>query len=164
MEELPTHGGSLRIYARTRGGLPRRPWESGWGSCGKGTGAGFDRMERYRSFGEKVRAAKRSILDFMVRASGRKSIAGYGAPAREHRPELLHGIRTDFIDYTVDRSPYKQNRYLPGSRIPICAPERGAGDEARLLLILPWNLKEEVMEQMACIREWGAGSSRSSPR
>ncbi|MCC6345745.1 MAG: methyltransferase domain-containing protein [Nitrospirales bacterium] len=156
VEELPTHGGSLRIYARHAEDTSKPVGERVKELQEKERKAGFDGMECYRSFGEKVRAAKRSILDFMVRAKREgKSIAGYGAPAKGNTVLNYCGIRTDFIDYTVDRNPYKQNHYLPGSRIPICPPERVRETKPDYLLILPWNLKEEVMEQMACIREWG---------
>ncbi|MBZ0154773.1 MAG: class I SAM-dependent methyltransferase [Alphaproteobacteria bacterium] len=156
VEELPTHGGSLRIYARHAEDATKPVGERVEELRERERGAGFDRMECYRSFGEKVREAKRAILDFMVRAKrDGKTIAGYGAPAKGNTILNYCGIRTDFIDYTVDRSPYKQNHYLPGSRIPIYHPERVRETRPDYLLILPWNLKDEVMEQMAHIREWG---------
>jgi hypothetical protein len=87
--------------------------------------------------------------------SGGKRIVGYGAPAKGNTLLNYCGIRTDFLDYTVDRSPYKQNCYLPGSHIPITHPDRIRGDRPDYILILPWNIKEEIMEQMGYIREWG---------
>jgi SAM-dependent methyltransferase len=155
VDELPTHGGSLRIYARHAAGarpvtqhvadLARREEESG-----------FCCMRAYQAFGPKVAATKRKLLSFLIEAKNRgKSVAGYGAPGKGNTLLNYCGIRTDFIDYTVDRNPVKAGNYLPGSRIPICHPDRIRETRPDYLLILPWNLKDEIMKQNAYIREWG---------
>ena len=117
---------------------------------------GFGSLTPYLSFGEKVKDTKRKILNFMIDTKHRgKSIASYGAPAKGNTLLNYCGIRSDFIDYTVDRSPHKQNCYLPGVRIPIYAPDKIKETKPDYLVILPWNLKDEIMEQMSIIREWG---------
>lgn len=156
VEELPTHGGSLRIYGRhfedsTKPVSSRvnalKASEAAWG---------VTNLERYQAFGEKVKATKRGILQFLVEAKQRgKSVAGYGAPGKGNTLLNYCGIRTDFLDYTVDRSPYKQGKFTPGTRIPICAPEKIKETKPDYLFILPWNLKDEVIAQNAFIREWG---------
>jgi hypothetical protein len=118
--------------------------------------AGFTRLEHYVSFGERVKETKRRILDFLIEAKrAGKSVAGYGAPAKANTLLNYCGIRMDFIDYTVDRSPHKQGQFMPGTRIPIYGPEKIKETRPDYLVILPWNLKDEVMEQMAHIRDWG---------
>ncbi|MBK8161671.1 MAG: methyltransferase domain-containing protein [Gammaproteobacteria bacterium] len=154
--QLPTHGGSLRIYAchSGNGNLPQtaavealRRQEQGYG---------LDRMETYTAFGEQVRETKRKLLEFLIRAKrDGKRIVGYGAPAQGSTLLNYCGIRTDFLDYTVDISPHKQGLYLPGTRIPIFAPDKISETRPDYVLILPWNLREEVMNQMAQIRMWG---------
>jgi hypothetical protein len=110
----------------------------------------------YRSYGSRVKEKKREILEFLIRMKREgKTIAGYGAPAKGNTLLNYCGVRTDFIEYTVDRNPHKQECYLPGSHIPIFSPEQVQETRPDLLLILPWNLKEEIMEQMGYIREWG---------
>jgi hypothetical protein len=154
VEELATHGGSLRIYAR----------HSGDGSVGERVAellareeaAGLGGLDAYRSFGGRVERLKRGFLRFLIQAREEgKSIVGYGAPAKGNTLLNYCGVRTDFLDYTVDRSPHKQGRYLPGTRIPILSPDRIRETRPDYVLILPWNLKEEVMEQMADVRSWG---------
>ncbi len=118
--------------------------------------AGMTKMEYYLSFGEIVKETKRKILEFLIKAKAEgKSIAGYGAPAKGNTLLNYCGVRTDFIDYTLDRSPHKQGQYLPGTHIPIYHPDKVREDKPDYLVILPWNLKEEIMEQMSYIREWG---------
>lgn len=155
VEELATHGGSLRIHAtHSPGAMPvsgrvhemRRLEEN----------RGYADIGFYRGFGEKVKRAKREILAFLVKAKNEgKTIAGYGAPAKGNTLLNYCGIKTDFIDYTVDRNPRKQNKFLPGSRIPVEAPERIRHTRPDYLFILPWNLKDEIIRQMSFIREWG---------
>jgi len=156
VEELNSHGGSLRIYARHQ--------EDDSKPVGKRVGelkareqaAGLAKMESYLSFGEKVKETKRKILEFFIKAKREgKAITGYGAPAKGNTLLNYCGIRTDFIEYTVDRSPHKQGHYLPGTHIPICHPEKLKETQPDYVVILPWNLKEEIMEQMAHIRSWG---------
>jgi SAM-dependent methyltransferase len=156
VEELTTHGGSLRIYARhaENGALPvaaavdalrRRELDSG-----------VTRLETYASFAEHVRETKRGLLEFLIRAKrAGKRLAGYGAPGKGNTLLNYCGIRTDFLDYTVDRSPYKQGKFTPGTRIPIFHPDKIAQTRPDYVFILPWNLKDEVMRQMAHVRDWG---------
>jgi hypothetical protein len=117
---------------------------------------GLDRIETYARFNEQVRATKRALLEFLVAAKNDgKTVVGYGAPAKGNTLLNYCGVRTDFLDYTVDRSPHKQGLFLPGTHIPIFAPERIAETKPDYVLILPWNLRDEIVAQMAHIREWG---------
>jgi SAM-dependent methyltransferase len=157
VEEIPTHGGSLRIYGRHQED-ETRPVTDAVGKMRRQEEAfGIDRLDCYSTFEEKVKETKRKILEFMiaVKRSG-KSVVGYGAPGKGNTLLNYCGIRTDFIDYTVDRNPYKQGKFLPGTRIPIHPPERIQKTKPDFLFILPWNFKEEIMEQMAHVRKWGA--------
>jgi hypothetical protein len=118
--------------------------------------AGFNKLERYASFTDQVHETKRRLLDFLIAARRQgKSVVGYGAPGKGNTLLNYCGIRTDFLDYTVDRNPYKHGKYTPGTHIPIHPPERIAETRPDFVLILPWNLKDEIMEQMAGIRAWG---------
>jgi hypothetical protein len=118
--------------------------------------AGHFDLNYYRSFDEQVRESKRSILEFFINARrAGKRVAGYGAPGKGNTLLNYCGIRTDFLDYTVDRSPHKQGNFLPGTRIPIHGPDKVRETKPDYLFILPWNLKDEIMKQMSCIREWG---------
>ncbi len=155
VEELPTHGGSLRIFGRHA--EDNRPvTERAKELTARELAKGVDKMESYSSFGEQVRQTKRKLLDFMIKAKNEgKTIVGYGAPGKGNTLLNYCGIREDFVKYTVDRSPYKQGRYTPGTRIPILSPDEIRQTKPDYLLILPWNLKDEVMRQMAYIREWG---------
>jgi hypothetical protein len=118
--------------------------------------AGLDRIETYSAFSEQVKETKRRLLEFLIRAKRSGSrIAGYGAPGKGNTLLNYCGIRTDFLDFTVDRNPYKQGRFTPGTRIPIYAPEKLREAKPDYVLILPWNLKDEIMEQESQIREWG---------
>jgi C-methyltransferase-like protein len=119
--------------------------------------AGFGRLETYTSFSEQVHQAKRRLLEFLIGARRQgKRIAGYGAPGKGNTLLNYCGIRTDFLEYTVDRNPYKQGKFLPGTHIPIFAPQRISETRPDYVLILPWNLKDEIMEQLSHIRSWGA--------
>jgi SAM-dependent methyltransferase len=156
VEELPTHGGSLRIYARHNEDDSKPISERVSGLKNREEAAGMTKMEYYLSFGEKVKETKRNILDFLIKAKREgKSIVGYGAPAKGNTLLNYCGVRTDFIEYTLDRSPHKQGQYLPGTHIPIYHPDKIKETKPDYLVILPWNLKEEIMEQMSYIREWG---------
>ena len=156
VEELPTHGGSLRIYARHSDDETKPVGKRVAELKSREDTAGMTKMEYYLSFGEKVKETKRKILEFLIKAKAEgKSIAGYGAPAKGNTLLNYCGVRTDFIDYTLDRSPHKQGQYLPGTHIPIYHPDKVREDKPDYLVILPWNLKEEIMEQMSYIREWG---------
>ena len=121
---------------------------------------GITKLERYQAFGHKVEATKRSILRFLIETKDKgKTIAGYGAPGKGNTLLNYCGIRSDFLDYTVDRSSYKQGKFTPGARIPIYPPEQIRETKPEFLFILPWNLKEEIMTQNAFIREWGGNLS-----
>ena len=113
-------------------------------------------MDAYAAFDEKVRATKRNLLRFLIKAKRqKKSIVGYGAAAKGNTLLNYCGIRGDFVDYVVDRSPHKQGRFLPGTHLPILSPDKIFQTKPDYLLILPWNLQNEVVEQMKGIREWG---------
>lgn len=120
------------------------------------TRAGLDTIEGYITFAKQVRETKFALLDFLLSAAAQgKKVAGYGAPGKS--ATLLHycGIGKDLIEYTVDRSPYKQGRFLPGSHIPIHHPDHIRNTKPDYVVILPWNLKDEIMEQLQYIRDWG---------
>jgi SAM-dependent methyltransferase len=156
VDELPTHGGSLRIYGRhvDNAQRPVRPAVAQLRE--RERAAGFSDLAHYASFGERVKETKRKLLDFLISAKrAGKSVAGYGAPGKGNTLLNYCGIRTDFVDYTVDRSPHKQGNFLPGTRIPILHPDKIRETRPDYLLILPWNLRGEIMSQMAHIREWG---------
>jgi SAM-dependent methyltransferase len=156
VEELPTHGGSLRIYARHDADTSKPVGERVAELRAREAAAGLSRLETYCSFDERVRRVKRGLLRFLIQAREEgRSIAGYGAPAKGNTLLNYCGVRTDFLDFTVDRSPHKQGRFLPGTRIPIHGPDRLREARPDYVLILPWNLKEEIMEQMADVRSWG---------
>lgn len=156
VEEIPTHGGSLRIYACHRENAQQKIGDRVDALLRKEASAGFDTLAHHLSFEPKIRAIKRDILEFLIQSKREgKSVVGYGAPAKGNTLLNYCGIRTDFIDYTVDRSPHKQNHYLPGTRIPIHHPDKIKETRPDFLVILPWNLKEEIMGQMAHIRSWG---------
>jgi hypothetical protein len=156
VEELPTHGGSLRIFGRHVEANTPPISERVLALRQKEREAGLDHLETYLDFGEKVKETKRKLLNFLLRARNRgKSIVAYGAPAKGNTLLNYCGVGRDLIDYTVDRSPHKQGMFLPGTRIPILHPDTIFESKPDYLLILPWNLKEEIMGQMRCIREWG---------
>jgi hypothetical protein len=156
VEELWTHGGSLRIYAQHAEGGSRTIEPRVGELLVREKAAGLDRLDRYSDFTQQVAETKRKLLEFLitVKREGR-SIAGYGAPGKGNTLLNYCGIRTDFLDYTVDRNPYKHGRFLPGTHIPIFHPEKIKETRPDYLLILPWNLKDEIMRQMAEIRAWG---------
>lgn len=156
VEELSTHGGSLRIYARHNDDISKAVSKRVTELRTKEEAKGYTSLKHYFSFAEKVKETKLSILDFMVTTKREgKSIVGYGAAAKGNTLLNYCGIRTDFLDYTVDRSPHKQGHFLPGTHIPICHPDKIKETRPDYLLILPWNIKDEIMEQMAHIRDWG---------
>lgn len=156
VQQLPTHGGSLRIFARRKEDT-HIAIEPAVASLRKvELDAGYQKLETYTSFGRRVEGIKFDLLTFLINARREnKIIAGYGAPAKGNCLLTYCGIRTDLVAYTVDRNPVKQGRYLPGVRIPICAPEKIAETRPDYVLILPWNLKNEIIAQMSHIRSWG---------
>ena len=156
VEEQPTHGGSLRIFVRHSEAADRPVSQVVNDLKAREIEVGLDKLSGYAAFSEKVRETKRKLLEFLIKAKRQgKTIAGYGAPGKGNTLLNYCGIRTDFIDFTVDRNPYKQGHFLPGSRIPILAPEAIQERKPDYLLILPWNLRKEITGQMAYIREWG---------
>lgn len=156
VEEIPTHGGSLRIYARHRNDNSSAITNNIRDLLKKEEIAGIFDLNTYYNFSEKVKITKRKLLQFLVQAKNEeKKIVGYGAPAKGNTLLNYCGIRNDFLDYTVDRSPHKQNKYLPGTHIPIKNPDMIREDKPDYVLILPWNIEDEIMEQMSYIREWG---------
>ncbi len=155
VEELPTHGGSIRIYARHRGAV---------GPIGHAIGdmrareraAGLEDVATFRGLAERVKTVKRGLLSFLIEAKfAGKRIAAYGAAAKGNTLLNYCGIRGDFVDYVVDLSPHKQGLFLPGTHIPIHHPDHVAETRPDYLLILPWNLKDEIIAQMAHVRSWG---------
>jgi len=156
VEELSTHGGSLRIYAKYQNDNTKSISDRVQKMLDKEIGLGFSDIKHYLTFNDQVRAVKRDILDFLIKAKREgKTIVGYGAPAKGNTLLNYCGIRSDFIDYTVDRSLHKQGLYLPGTHIFIDSPERICETKPDYVVILPWNIKEEIMQQMSFIREWG---------
>ncbi|MCA1993440.1 MAG: class I SAM-dependent methyltransferase [Coleofasciculus sp. S288] len=156
VEELPTHGGSLRIYGRHAEDTSKPVTERVTELKAREEAAGFTRLEHYFTFGQKVKETKRKLLNFLITAKrDGKTIVGYGAPGKGNTLLNYCGIRTDFVDYTVDRSPYKQGKFLPGTHLPILHPDEIQKTKPDYLLILPWNLKDEIMKQMSYIRDWG---------
>lgn len=156
VEELPTHGGSLRVYACRTESQRHRIERSLCNVLEEEKIAGLDRADGYAQFGKQVRQTKFALVEFLLSAAREgKSVAGYGAPGKS--ATLLHycGIGKDLIEYTVDRSPHKQGRYLPGSHIPIYHPDKIAETKPDYVVILPWNLKDEIMQQLHFIRDWG---------
>lgn len=156
VEELPTHGGSLRIYGKHDNDTTKPISLRVLQMKQRESGQGYTKVEYYLSYGEKVKETKRKILEFLINAKNQgKSIVGYGAPAKATTLLNYCGIGTDFIDYTVDRSPYKQGRLLPGVHIPIYSPEKIMETKPDYIFVLPWNIKDEIIKQMSAIKEWG---------
>jgi hypothetical protein len=157
VEQLPTHGGSLRLFVRHTRDDGEPISERLLQLRAEEAAAGLDDLGTYLTFSASVVEVKHRLLDFLidVRRAG-KSVAGYGAPGKGNTLLNYCGIRTDFLDYTVDRNPYKQGRFLPGTHIPILSPERIAETQPDYIVILPWNLKDEIIGQLAYVRTWGA--------
>ncbi|MES1240976.1 MAG: class I SAM-dependent methyltransferase [Acidobacteriota bacterium] len=156
VQELPTHGGSLRIFVRHAGDDSKPVHPRVADLLARERIAGLGSLDAYRSFAERVQKVKRGLLRFLIQAKEEgKVVAGYGAPAKGNTLLNYCGVRTDLLDYTVDLSPHKQGRYLPGTRIPIFPPDRIRETRPDYVLILPWNLKEEITSQMADVRSWG---------
>jgi 2-polyprenyl-3-methyl-5-hydroxy-6-metoxy-1,4-benzoquinol methylase len=154
VERLPTHGGSLRVWVDA---AAARPQESSVAEVSEAErAAGLDRMETYPAFGVRVEEAKRRLLEFLIEAKDAGAhIAGYGAAAKGTTLLNYCGVRGDFIDYIVDANPHKQGRFLPGCHIPVRHPSLVAETRPDYLLILPWNLRAEIEQQMSHIRTWG---------
>jgi hypothetical protein len=156
VEELPTHGGSLRIYVRHAPDATKPVTDRVHDLLRRERGFGLDRRETYRDFAAQVRNVKRALLEFLIQARGAgKSVVGYGAPGKGNTLLNYCGIRGDFLDFTVDRNPYKQGKYTPGTHIPILHPDAIKERRPDYVLILPWNLEREITEQLGLIRGWG---------
>lgn len=156
VELLPTHGGSLRIYACHDGNSEQRNTPALDAVLRQEAAAGLHSLAAYQAFSGRVKQCKRELLRFLIdlKENG-KCIVGYGAPAKGNTLLNYCGVREDLLDYTVDLSPHKQGKYLPGVHIPVFAPERIFETRPDLLLILPWNLQAEIAKQMAAVRSWG---------
>jgi SAM-dependent methyltransferase len=156
VEELPSHGGSLRVYLQRSGG----PWPIGESVArvlAEEERGGYARVDGYRGFGPRVVEVKWQLLELLIslRRAG-KEVIGYGAPGKGNTLLNYCGIRADLLDYTVDRNPHKHGKFLPGTHIPIHSPERIAESRPDAILILPWNLRREIAAQLAYARDWGA--------
>jgi 2-polyprenyl-3-methyl-5-hydroxy-6-metoxy-1,4-benzoquinol methylase len=156
VEEIPTHGGSLRIYARHSQDTSKAIGDRVTELRATEEQAGFTRLDHYFAFADNVKETKRKVLEFLIATKRqRKSIVGYGAPGKGNTLLNYCGVRTDFLDYTVDRNPYKQGKYTPGTHIPIFHPDKISETKPDYIFILPWNLRNEIMHQLAYVREWG---------
>lgn len=155
VEEIPTHGGSLRVFfSHQDGNFPREARVDSL--LARELNAGLDKIETYTAFSEAVRQTKRNLLSFLIRLKEmRKSICAYGAPGKGNTLLNYCGIGTDFIDFAVDRNPYKHGRLTPGMHIPIRPVSEIQRIKPDYVLILPWNLKTEIVAQMNDIRNWG---------
>jgi hypothetical protein len=156
VESLPTHGGSIRLYVCHDEDPTRVTGPAVKTLLKQEMAAGLAALATYTAFEERVKATKRKLLEFLITAKENgKTVAGYGAPGKGNTLLNYCGIRSDFIDYTVDRNPYKQGKFLPGTHIAIYPPDQLQRTRPDYVLILPWNLKDEIMRQIAYIREWG---------
>ncbi len=152
VELLPTHGGSIRLWARPGGEPSARVHEL----LQKEREQGLHSDEGYEAFAERVAKVRRDLLKFLIAAADEgKTVVGYGAPGKGNTLLNHCGIRSDLLAYTVDRNPYKHGRFTPGTRIPILPPERIAEDRPDYVLVLPWNLRDELSEQLAYVNAWG---------
>jgi len=164
VEELPTHGGSLRIYGAHAEDQQKPETDAARELRERERAGGYEQLDIYLGYGRRVEQDKRQILGFMIALKEEGlSVVGYGAPAKGNTMLNYCGIRRDFIDYTVDLNPHKQGHFLPGSHIPIRSPEQIREDKPDVVLILPWNLKDEIVEQLGFIREWGGRFAVRTP-
>jgi SAM-dependent methyltransferase len=165
VEELPTHGGSLRIFARHPEHEAQAVTERVEALLSREEAGGLGKLSHYLSFAPRVEATKRKLLRFLLEAKDQgKAVVGYAAAAKGNTLLNYCGIRTDMLDYVVDRSPHKQGRWLPGTHVPITGPERILETKPDYVLILAWNLKNEIMEDLRFIREWGGRFAFPIPR
>jgi SAM-dependent methyltransferase len=156
VDELPTHGGSLRIYARHAEDDSKPVTDAAHELAERERAAGFNRVETYLGYSERVQCDKWELLELLIgeRRQGRRIVA-YGAAAKGNTLLNYCGIGTDLIEYTCDLNPHKQGRYLPGTHIPIRPPEAIRETKPELVFILPWNLKDEIVKQLSFVHEWG---------
>jgi SAM-dependent methyltransferase len=164
VQELPTHGGSLRIYGAHADDPEKPESDAARELAERERQAGYERLDTYLGYGRRVEADKRQILSFLIglKQQGLR-VVGYGAPAKGNTLLNYCGLRQDFIDYTCDLNPHKQGHFLPGSHIPIRSPEAILKDKPDVVLIMPWNLKDEIVEQLSFIREWGGRFAARTP-
>ncbi|MFF9555694.1 class I SAM-dependent methyltransferase [Streptomyces albus] len=177
VELLPTHGGSIRLWARpveaavepsdgtspAAGALPRRTRGEAPGARERVAGvldrekaAGLQELSGYTEFSARVAKVRRDLLRFLIEAAERgETVVGYGAPGKGNTLLNHCGIRPDLLPYTVDRNPYKHGRFTPGTRIPVLPPEQISADRPDYVLVLPWNLRAELVEQLSFVHEWG---------
>jgi SAM-dependent methyltransferase len=164
VEELPTHGGSLRVYGCHEDDAQKPDTDRAMRLCEREREAGYERLDTYLDYNACVAADKRQILEFLIDAKNAGlRMVGYGAPAKGNTLLNYCGVRCDFLDYTVDLNPYKQGRFLPGSHIPILPPSAIREDHPDTVLIMPWNLREEIVEQLSFIRDWGGRLAVRTP-
>jgi SAM-dependent methyltransferase len=157
VDEIPTHGGSIRIYLRHLQDSSKAVSQAVVDLRKREVSKGLTHMDTYAHFAEQVQESKRALLELLIRLRReRKRVAGYGAPGKGNTLLNYCGIRTDFVEFTVDRNPYKHGRFLPGTHIPIYPVAQLARRRPDYILILPWNLRDEIVEQLAYAREWGA--------
>ncbi|MBF0154182.1 MAG: methyltransferase domain-containing protein [Magnetococcales bacterium] len=156
VDELPTHGGSLRIHASHREDASKTVSVAVTELAQRERSLGYDRIETYGAFQKQVERIRDDLVKFLheARMAGR-TVVGYGAPAKGNTLLNYCGVTPESIPFTVDRNPHKQGLYLPGTRIPIRAPEAITEARPDYILILPWNLQEEIIAQLAQVREWG---------
>ena len=155
VEELWTHGGSLRVFAQHAGG-PHDTRDSVAALLAREDAEGLRSAERYARFAEDVKESKRALLELLIRLRREgKQVVGYGAPGKANTLLNYCGIRTDLLDYTVDRNPYKHGHFTPGTHIPIHPPERIAETRPDYVVVLPWNLMDEIAAQLSYVQEWG---------
>ncbi|WP_371781288.1 methyltransferase domain-containing protein [Streptosporangium subroseum] len=155
VETLPTHGGSIRLWARPAE-VAGEPGERVAELLAAEKAAGLHELSGYAEFRERVARVRRDLLKFLVGAAEEgKTVVGYGAPGKGNTLLNHCGVRADLLSYTVDRNPYKHGRFTPGARIPILPPERIAEDKPDYVLVLPWNLREELIGQLSFIHAWG---------
>jgi SAM-dependent methyltransferase len=164
VEELPTHGGSLRIYGAHAEDAEKPESAAARELRERERAAGYEQLDTYLGYGRRVERDKRQILRFLIELKEQElRIVGYGAPAKGNTLLNYCGVRREFIDYTCDLNPHKQGHFLPGSHIPIRTPEQIRADRPDVVLILPWNLKDEIIEQLGFIREWGGRFAARTP-
>jgi hypothetical protein len=156
VDRLPTHGGSLRLHACHAEDATRQRTARFQAVAGEERRFGLAELVTYQGFADGVAEVKCQVLEFLIAARrAGKLVVGYGAPAKGNTLLNYCGVGPELIRFTVDRSPHKQGRYLPGVQIPIHAPERIFETRPDYIFILPWNLRDEIVGQMAAVRDWG---------
>jgi SAM-dependent methyltransferase len=164
VEELATHGGSLRIFGAHAEDQAKPESEAVRELCDRERAAGYEQLETYLGYGRRVESDKRQILSLLIglKDEGLR-LAGYGAPAKGNTLLNYCGIGRDFLAYTCDLNPHKQDHFLPGSHIPIRSPDVLRDDKPDVVVILPWNIKDEIVQQLSYVREWGGRFAVRTP-